>query len=103
MLKAPSSYGSCQGWFLPFAACFLFTVITLWTDRAVVESGELSAVSCCVSSPPFPCALLVKEEGWAAQQAIQAPCLHFSLDQITVRNPWPAASLQMCFVCACSI
>lgn len=62
MLKAPSSDGLAPG-LISFSACFLFIVINLWTDKAIMERGELSTASSCVLHPLFPGSLLVKFEG----------------------------------------
>lgn len=50
MLKAPPSEGLVPA-LVSFSVCFLFIVITLWADRAIAESGELSSGSHCVSFP----------------------------------------------------
>lgn len=64
-----------QGWYLPFSACFLFIVITLWTNRAIVESGELSAVSYSVLSPSIPMFPFGKGKGLGSASKIYRPLL----------------------------
>lgn len=50
MPKAPPSEGLVPA-LVSFSVCFLFIVITLWADRAIAKSGELSSGSHCVSFP----------------------------------------------------
>lgn len=64
-------------------SCFLpFTVITPWTDSTVVESGELSTVSCWVFSPSIPMFPAGKGRGLGSTCKTYRPllCIQSQLD-----------------------